>query len=279
MIADLHFGNKFKKGKHYRRRNIHEIYGGQQQGGISTPKNHPYIFIFTGDSGKEYGYRDGWNKDSTIYNYTGEGQNGDMEFKKGNKAIREHEQNKKTIYLFNYVSSGTVEFIDEMTYINYETQLAPDNTQNLRQVIIFHLKRTDHIDFELEEHELRSNSVQELRRLAKGRASNDSIEKISTYILRKRAAAIKLYALKRAQGICEACGQEAPFVKQDGNLFLEVHHLKQLSDGGIDDPENVAAICPNCHRRVHYGIDGREYNSFLLSTVSQKEQDYRTMDL
>ena len=32
-----------------RRRDIHEVYGGQQQGGICTPQNAPFIFLFTGE--------------------------------------------------------------------------------------------------------------------------------------------------------------------------------------------------------------------------------------
>ena len=30
-----------------RRRDIHSVYSGQEQGGISTPAAHPLIFIFT----------------------------------------------------------------------------------------------------------------------------------------------------------------------------------------------------------------------------------------
>ena len=35
--------------------------------------------------------------------------------------------------------------------------------------------------------------------------------------------------------------------------FLEVHHVKSLSDGGEDTLDNVIALCPNCHREKHYG--------------------------
>ena len=36
--------------KYNRKKDIHERFGGQQQGGISTPANHPFVFIFTGDA-------------------------------------------------------------------------------------------------------------------------------------------------------------------------------------------------------------------------------------
>lgn len=64
----------FEAGKVYHRRNdIHAVYGGQQQGGISTPSGHPFIILVTGDSGEEHGYVDGFRDDGSFW-YTGEGQ-------------------------------------------------------------------------------------------------------------------------------------------------------------------------------------------------------------
>ena len=68
----------FIPGKSYRRGDLHDEYGGQQQGGISTPASQPVIFTFTGEQGEQYGYRDGFRADGTFW-YTGEGQIGDME--------------------------------------------------------------------------------------------------------------------------------------------------------------------------------------------------------
>ncbi|SMY33443.1 HNH endonuclease [Photobacterium andalusiense] len=61
-------------------------------------------------------------------------------------------------------------------------------------------------------------------------------------------------ALYKANGICEACHQPAPFIKKsNGEPYLEVHHIIPLSEGGEDSLENVQAICPNCHRKMHFG--------------------------
>jgi len=60
--------------------------------------------------------------------------------------------------------------------------------------------------------------------------------------------------LSRADGICEACGESAPFLRRtDGSPYLEVHHSIQLTNGGEDTVENAVGLCPNCHRRAHYG--------------------------
>lgn len=91
----------FEEGRLYsRREDLHAPFGGQTQGGISTPASHPLIFVFTGSSGKQYGYQDGWREDDSLFLYTGEGREGDMRFASGNKAIRDHSINGKDIYLF-----------------------------------------------------------------------------------------------------------------------------------------------------------------------------------
>jgi predicted HNH restriction endonuclease len=60
--------------------------------------------------------------------------------------------------------------------------------------------------------------------------------------------------LIRANGICEKCGKDAPFKrKSDGTPYLEVHHINRLADGGEDTVENAIAVCPNCHRELHFG--------------------------
>ena len=71
----------------YKRSKIHDEFGGNRQGGISPSAKVPYIFIFSGKSGAQYGYRDGWDN-KNIFSYTGEGQVGDMKFTNGNLKSR-----------------------------------------------------------------------------------------------------------------------------------------------------------------------------------------------
>ena len=71
----------------------------------------------------------------------------------------------------------------------------------------------------------------------------------------KRSAAVRAIALKHADGICESCGNPAPFRSRNGLPYLEGHHVRFLSQGGLDAPENVTAICPNCHREAHFCKD------------------------
>lgn len=58
----------------------------------------------------------------------------------------------------------------------------------------------------------------------------------------------------RANGICEECHSPAPFHRaSDDSPYLEVHHRIMLSAGGEDTVANALALCPNCHRKLHYG--------------------------
>jgi len=87
-----------------------------------------------------------------------------------------------------------------------------------------------------------------------------------------RSKLIVTYALSRANGICEGCEQQAPFLRKNGEPYLEVHHIAEVSNGGSDSPMNVIALCPNCHRRVTHGQDRTDYNHQLKINVINFEK-------
>ena len=87
----------FVTGQTYVRRDLHTQYGGQSQGGISTPTAYPIILLFTGEQGEQYIYSDGWTNDG-VFLYTGEGKVGDMEFMRGNRAILQHAEEGKDLH-------------------------------------------------------------------------------------------------------------------------------------------------------------------------------------
>lgn len=79
-------------------------------------------------------------------------------------------------------------------------------------------------------------------------------------------------ALYRARGKCEisSCGA-SPFKKNNGKVFLEVHHIIPLSEKGKDIIKNVAALCPNCHREQHHGAEKKKKRQLLLKEIKDKE--------
>jgi 5-methylcytosine-specific restriction endonuclease McrA len=90
-------------------------------------------------------------------------------------------------------------------------------------------------------------------RLAMADKLPEQVQTISvTY---KRNPDVIVEVMIRANGKCERCGRDAPFRRiKDNTPYLEVHHWKPLSEQGEDTVENAGALCPNCHREMHFGI-------------------------
>ncbi|MFF2875083.1 HNH endonuclease [Gottfriedia sp. NPDC057991] len=265
--------------KYYKRSDIHDSLGGNRQRGISPSRKYPVILIFSGKRGNEYGYKDGWQNES-IFFYTGEGQTGPQEFKEGNLALKDHIKNSKDVYLFEKnEKNGMYQYKGQLELLGFQYKDAPDKFGNIRKVIVFQFELIDSILYEVDEKNeiLRLDNLNELRNLAIQSESNRELIDIKErkQIIRRRAAAIKKYALVRAKGKCESCEQIAPFYTAEDQPFLEVHHLLRLSDGGADHPENVAAICPNCHRRAHYSNDAVTFNNSIIDKIKIKEESIK----
>lgn len=66
-------------------------------------------------------------------------------------------------------------------------------------------------------------------------------------------------ALRSAQFRCEWDGSHTTFTaRKTGQNFVEAHHLIPMGEQvnhihSLDVPENIIALCPNCHRLIHHG--------------------------
>ena len=123
-----------------RRRDIHAIYGGNWQSGICPSSKYPYIFIFSGKSGKQHGYEDGWDNPN-VFSYTGEGQSGDMDFTRGNLALKDHLDNGKRVFLFESYSKGFVRFVCEVECFDIDYFETNDTSGTSRIGIKFFFKK------------------------------------------------------------------------------------------------------------------------------------------
>jgi 5-methylcytosine-specific restriction endonuclease McrA len=84
-----------------------------------------------------------------------------------------------------------------------------------------------------------------------------------------RLPEVKAWILQQVKGKCESCGKAAPFSCDKGIPFLEVHHLHQLAHGGPDTVENAVAVCPNCHRELHFGTKRQAKIEHLYKTIKR----------
>lgn len=87
----------------------------------------------------------------------------------------------------------------------------------------------------------------------------------------ERDPKIKAWILSNANGICECCNEEAPFIKENGLPYLEVHHLFLLSDNGSDKISNTVALCPNCHKKMHFAKDKLIERDRIIAAIGRLE--------
>lgn len=271
-------GPRFTEGNIYTRStDINGPFGGSFQGGISFSKKSPAVFIFAGDEGERFGYRDRWDVNEQVYTYTGEGQVGNMTFTKGNLAVRDHVSDGRTLHLFKKVSrkGGLYTYMGEMECAATAVVRGTDRDGSERDVIQFQLVRLRAIDDDsaaFSSGVTREISLQTLRQKAYAAVRPSGSErKGAVRAMCERSRDVVAYALARAKGTCENCSIDAPFRRIDGQPYLEVHHVDRLSDGGLDSPDRVAAICPTCHRFIHYGAAGNATNDALRAKIVKLE--------
>ena len=207
-------------------------------------------------------YEDKWIDD--VMHYTGMGTSGDQSLSFAqNKTLANSKTNNVEVHLFEvfklkeYFYQGIVKLYSEP----YQEQQIDENGKK-RLVWMFPVKLVNHVPASVENKTIKLlQTVREkkakkldnnrLKMLVEGPSNSKPNKRKTVSESYERDEKVVQYALRRAKGFCQLCDLPAPFLKKDGTPFLEVHHIEYLSNGGDDTIENVAAICPNCHRKMH----------------------------
>jgi hypothetical protein len=133
-------------GNTIKRTELHNLFGGSRQGGISPSAQTPNVFIFSDRaSGEQHGYIDDWKSDG-CFHYTGEGQRGDQRMIGGNRAILECAQHSRTLRVFNGTGGDVIyqgRFELPSTDPWYEADAPETGGGPIRSVIVFRLKPVD----------------------------------------------------------------------------------------------------------------------------------------
>lgn len=254
--------NTLKSGDVLTNDDLQEVFGCGNSGGMRRAKKTNSLILIC-DHTKAL-YDDRW--ENGILFYTGMGMKGNQQLSyMQNKTLAESKTNGVELYLFEvfsknkYLFQGRPELADNPFK---EEQL--DEELKPRKVWIFplQLKEGTPILQEKEVQEIlrfkslsKANKVitkETLKRIVESKEAKKTskgVKKIQNSYYRD--ANVVLYALRRANGVCDLCEKPAPFESKDGLPFLEVHHIEYLSQGGADSYDNVSALCPNCHRKVH----------------------------
>lgn len=96
-------------------------------------------------------------------------------------------------------------------------------------------------------------------------------------------------ALKTANFLCENTNKNEKHVTfkskcQPHNQFVECHHLipmeyqDDFENNCLDRVENIVALCPNCHRKIHHGMSA-EVNKILKSLFDKKSDKLKEQNL
>ena len=280
-------------GEEYARKALLDYVGSRQrQSGIIWGKKRDDTLICTsgGRHGERVGYQD-CPGDSGIWLYFGQGERGDQDPKRySNRLLTE---GKRTVLLFTtreltareirtragssgkyskmYHYRGAFRVEAGETFTPSQGRRSGDRL--LRFMLVPDVEheltspgtppKTSTSD-EASWLAIRRDLVLAAAEATKGRLSEHE------YWLRNRQ--LRAYVRERAGGTCESCGRKAPFVDRSNRPFLEVHHILQLAHDGLNSPRNVIGVCPNCHRRAHFGLDMDRFQQDLKALVCQIEE-------
>ena len=163
--------------------------------------------------------------------------------------------------LIDFGSDGLVNALTALgSHIEYYESLGRGNLNSLRQVYDRFSKRgflqaheTFEANFQMSVSTASGLSKCERAKLLPEVGTKATKLTVKTKVFRRNPHVV-VEVLLRADGKCERCRKEAPFQRRkDDSPYLEVHHKKMLSNDGDDTVENATALCPNCHRELHYG--------------------------
>lgn len=220
-------------------------------GGMRRSKRTGTLVIISDDT--KGLYRDVWK--NGVLHYTGMGKLGDQ-ILEGNQngTLYYSDTNGIEVHLFEvtkrsiYTYCGVVKLADKP----YQS-MQPDDNGNMRKVWVFPVKpitEEDAVITKRLEKEIIKLSNEELIKRSKMSQADREPQKTET-IVYYRDPYLKEMVKRIAKGKCQYCGVEAPFKDKNNEPYLEEHHVKRLADGGSDTIDNVVAICPNCHRKIH----------------------------
>lgn len=88
----------------------------------------------------------------------------------------------------------------------------------------------------------------------------EGMRKVRQHLLYERNARNKMLAIRFHGHKCKICGFDYDefYGKDIANSYIEVHHIKPLSDGEqqVDPLKDLIPVCANCHRMLHRKMNG-----------------------
>jgi hypothetical protein len=91
----------------------------------------------------------------------------------------------------------------------------------------------------------------------------------------RRSAAAREAVLLRSRGRCEnpRCIGDVQDVTDSGAPILEGDHVRDLAKGGPDKPDQMIALCPNCHATKTRGRTREKLQRELFVVAEQRHRN------
>ncbi|MFC7739948.1 HNH endonuclease [Nocardiopsis composta] len=282
------------------RRTISEIYGGNNTTGI-TPFADGVLAVFSDDNGP---YADSRIPETNWIAYTGDGLSGDQIMARGNKSMELCQKERRALRYWHKLSDGRWSFETWAVVVQCRRRWGVDQDKKQRKEFVWILAPVssplpslwpqsiidalneddgvvqddtlsappDGLNGTWEEGEVNvKEKYQKLSKIAREvalkREQKSRISAVERYF---RSYISRRAVIERSRGCCENpdCLGHPTELTSTGMPILEVDHVRDLSLGGSDVPENMIALCPNCHALKTRGVN-REILRKRLKGVAQ----------
>ncbi|MBX8456246.1 HNH endonuclease [Apilactobacillus kunkeei] len=286
--------SSFLPGEVYTNDDIYQNFWGDTVSGVRYSSVYNHIVVISKYDSKNSPYQDTWDN-YTLY-YTGTGKKGDQTESKNKRLINANKE-KMPVYLFESFNAGEYTYRGQVYVGTVYKDNEEDSSGNTREVYKFPLTLQDKnsliekniidrctkkeiiIISKLSEKDLskraKINSQINIRRSEKSNGTKYHAKNrfVKSQIF-ERDIYIAEYVKKIANGHCQLCDQPAPFIDDKGTPFLHSHHIKYLSEGGLDTIDNSIAVCPNCHAKIHHlKSKEKEYRKILTQKVQSRQSN------
>src|SRR5699024_571776 len=114
-------------------------------------------------------------------------------------------------------------------------------------------------------------------KLVKSPTKRKSKKKINDIIAYPRSEYEMMKAKINSNWTCEISKSHKTFINEQLNKpFVEGHHLISMFaqdqfEYTIDFADNIVTLCPNCHRKIHYGLPQDKYE--MIQLLFEKRKD------
>jgi len=131
--------------------------------------------------------------------------------------------------------------------------------------------------FDEEHYQYLSDQVEELPEISDGPLPVKESYDYQSKLNYRRDAKINAAAKAKANYSCEINSDHKTFISDsNGENFVEGHHLIPVESQdqfhfSLDVPENIVALCPNCHRAIHNAT--REVQSKMIKQLFHNRKE------